>query len=138
VSSRALPVVGLALVLCSAVGAQTVTVPIDSKSVTPDGRPVTVSGQVTVTIGPAPVPVALYGPRDPVGPDVSLTADETVSLARRVTVQGFTAQAIQSACDSAKAQGIGTVFLPPGTYTLSTFVNVPGGITLLGREARRS
>jgi hypothetical protein len=132
VSSRVAPVVGLAFALCSRTVGQTLTVPIDSKSVTPDGRPVTVSGQVTVTIGPAPVPVAVYGPRDPVGADVPLSADEAVSLARRVTVQGLTAQAIQSACDSAKATGVPVVYLPAGTYTLSAFVNVPGGLTLLG------
>jgi pectin methylesterase-like acyl-CoA thioesterase len=138
VSSRVVPVVGLAFALCSGAIAQTLTVPIDSKSVTADGRPVTVSGQVTVTIGPAPVPVALYGPRDPVGCDVPLNADETVALARRVVVQGFTAQAVQSACDAAKAQGVPVVYLPAGIYTLSTYVNVPGGLALLGSGSSTS
>lgn len=88
-----------------------------------------VSGPVTVGT------VALvtgYGPREPVGPDVPLTAAERTAFTRRVPVAGRTAAAISAACAQAKAQGIPVVHLPAGTYVLESVVKVPGGLTLLG------
>ena len=72
------------------------------------------------------------GPRDPVGPDVPLSAAEQASLNPRVTVQGFTAAAIQNACSQALKTHALVVFLPRGTYTFETTVSVPATLTLLG------
>ena len=72
------------------------------------------------------------GPRGPVGPDVPLPADEQARLARRVTVEGRTASAVQTACDTAAADGPHVVFLPAGRYVFEATVTVPGGVTVLG------
>jgi hypothetical protein len=136
-TARRATLTAASLLLTGAVLAQTNTVPFTGSGTLPDGSRVTINGTATI-IPPAPPPppppppVVTYGPRDPVGPDVPLTAAEVSAFSRRVTVAGFTAAAIQAACDSAKAQGIPTVFLPAGTYTLTTYVNVPGGLTILG------
>ncbi len=82
-----------------------------------------------------PAPPA-FGPRGPVGPEVPLTAAERKRLARRLTVRGRTAAAVQAACDQAARKGIPVVFLPAGEYVFEAEVRVPGGLTLLGEGSR--
>lgn len=72
------------------------------------------------------------GPSGATGADVPLTPAETLALARRITVSGFTAAAISAACQQAAAQGVPVVYLPPGRYVMEAAVTVPGGLTLLG------
>ena len=76
------------------------------------------------------------GPRGPVGPDVTLSDAEKKQLARRITVEGRTAAAVQAACDLAVKQGVRVVFLPAGQYVFEKEVRVPGGLTLLGEGAK--
>jgi len=58
--------------------------------------------------------VAAVGPRGPVGPDVPLTDVEKRQFARRITVEGRTAQAVAEACRRAVEEGVPVVFLPAG------------------------
>ncbi|HUW58581.1 MAG TPA: right-handed parallel beta-helix repeat-containing protein [Planctomycetota bacterium] len=76
------------------------------------------------------------GPRHPVGPDVPLPGPEKTHFERRVTVEGLTADAIQSACDRAAASEVKVVFLPAGEYLFEKTVDVPAGVTLLGEGSR--
>ena len=76
------------------------------------------------------------GPRGPVGPDVSLSADERAYFSERVNAEGFTATAVQAACNRARNEGIPVVYLPSGNYIFDTVVNVPEGVTLLGSGAK--
>ena len=76
------------------------------------------------------------GPRGPVGPDVPLTANEKAYLSERVIAEGFTATAVQAACNLARNEGIPVVYLPSGKYLFDTVVNVPEGVTLLGSGAQ--
>ena len=77
-----------------------------------------------------------YGPRGPVGPDVPLGDVEKARLAKRITVDGRTAAAVQAACDRAVKEGAAAVFLPAGEYVFEAEVRVPGGITVLGEGAK--
>jgi hypothetical protein len=105
-----------------------------------DGFTLAATGPAVVVTGTAPLPppppppppLSLYGPRDPVGPDVPLTALETAAFAPRVAVLGRTAAAINQAIATARAQSIPTVFLPQGTYMIEAFVKIPAGMTLYG------
>jgi hypothetical protein len=72
------------------------------------------------------------GPRGPTGPDVPLTKSEEALFAKRVTVDGKSAAAVQAACERAVKDGARVVFLPAGEYGLDDEVRVPGGVTLLG------
>ena len=76
------------------------------------------------------------GPRGRVGPDVPLSDAERKGLARRITVEGRTAAAVQAVCDRAAREGIRVVFLPAGEYVFDKQVRVPGGLTLLGEVAK--
>ena len=80
--------------------------------------------------------VPSVGPRGPVGPDVPLTDAEKKRFAKRITVEGRTAAAVQAACGRAASQRVGTVFLPAGEYTLEKQVRVPGGLTVVGEGSR--
>jgi hypothetical protein len=84
--------------------------------------------------GWAEMPV--FGPRGPVGPDVPLGDVEKARLAKRITVEGRTAAAVQAACDRASKEGAAAVFLPAGEYVFEAEVRVPGGITVLGEGAK--
>ncbi|MCK4624622.1 MAG: PEP-CTERM sorting domain-containing protein [Phycisphaerae bacterium] len=76
---------------------------------------------------------AQFGARGPNGPNIPLTAIEEVSFQNRITVNGFTDEAIQAACNQAVAQGVPVVYLPAGgTYEFDNTVNVPAGLTILG------
>jgi Right handed beta helix region len=90
---------------------------------------------VALACAPVGATAPAFGPRQPVGPDVPLSDTEKGALARRVTVEGRTASAIQSACDQAVRDGIPVVFLPAGQYQLETSVRVPATLTLLGEGA---
>jgi parallel beta helix pectate lyase-like protein len=80
------------------------------------------------------------GPRDPVGPDVPLSAAEAAAFERCVTVTTPSPPAInidvQRACDRAAKEGIPVVFLPAGDYYFDSEVTIPAGITLVGEGAR--
>lgn len=76
------------------------------------------------------------GPRGAVGPDVPLRGAEQTRLARRVTVEGQTAGAIQAAFDRAAKEGVGVIFLPAGQYEFEKEVRVPSGLTVLGEGAQ--
>lgn len=53
-------------------------------------------------------------------------------------VENTTGDAIQAQIDKAQQDGGGTVYLPPGTYTLGTSLTVPSGVRLVGAgEATR-
>ncbi len=72
------------------------------------------------------------GPRSYWGADVPLGETEKHQLTPTVTVVGFSAAAIGSACLEATGQGVSVVYLPAGNYSLEATVAVPAGITLLG------
>ena len=76
------------------------------------------------------------GPRGPVGPDVPLSVNERAYFSQRVNAEGFTATAVQAACNRARSEGIPVVYLPSGIYIFDTVVNVPEGVTLLGSGAK--
>jgi len=76
------------------------------------------------------------GPRGPVGPDVPLSEGERTLLARCITVEGYTADAVQDACRQAAEKGIRAVLLPAGRYVFDKSVRVPGGLTLIGEGSR--
>ena len=78
------------------------------------------------------------GLRGPVGPDVPLTKAEEKAFAKRITVKGFTAKAIQAACDRAKKEGISVIYLPPGRYEFANRKTVypHEGQTILGTGAK--
>ncbi|MBM3474625.1 MAG: hypothetical protein FJX75_15280 [Armatimonadetes bacterium] len=80
--------------------------------------------------------VAAVGPRGPVGPDVPLSDAERDHFAKRITVEGRTAQAVAEACQRAVEEGVPVVFLPAGEYLLDTEVGVPGGLTILGEGSK--
>jgi hypothetical protein len=107
--------------------------PTPSPNPTPDPTPTP-----TPAPGPSPDPGSAtgFGPRQPVGPDVPLSDTEKAAFARRVTVQGRTAAAIQSACGQAVTAGIPVVFLPAGQYQIETTVRVPATLTLLGEGSQ--
>jgi len=65
-----------------------------------------------------------------------LSDAEEKNLARRITVEGPTAAAVQAACDRAAKEGIRVVFLPAGEYLFEKEVRVPGGLILLGEGAK--
>lgn len=72
------------------------------------------------------------GPRGPVGPDVPLREAEKRQLARRIAVEGFTAAAVQAACERVTEEGVQVVFLPARQYVFEEEVRVPGGLTVSG------
>ncbi|MEA3463283.1 MAG: right-handed parallel beta-helix repeat-containing protein, partial [Bacteroidota bacterium] len=76
------------------------------------------------------------GPRGPVGPDVTLSANEKAYFSERVIAEGFTATAVQDACNRARSEGIPVVYLPSGEYIFDKTVDVPEGVTLLGSGAK--
>ena len=80
----------------------------------------------------AAVGIPAVGPRGPVGPDVPLSEAEKGLFAKRITVQGYSAEAVQEGCERAVKEGVDVVFLPAGQYVFEGEVRVPGGITLLG------
>ena len=80
--------------------------------------------------------VPAIGPRGSVGPDVPLSDAENERLAKRVTVEGRTGEAVQAACDKAAEEAIVVVFLPAGEYVFDAEVKVPGGLTVLGEGSK--
>jgi len=80
--------------------------------------------------------IPAIGPRGSVGPDVPLSDVEKREFARRVAVEGRTAEAVQAACERAVKEGVRVVFLPAGRYAFGEQVLVPGGLTLLGEGAK--
>lgn len=83
-----------------------------------------------------PANMPAVGPRGPVGPDVPLSETEKKQFAKRITVQGRSAVAVQAACDRAAKEGIRAVFLPAGQFLFDGEVRVPGGLILVGEGAR--
>jgi len=57
-------------------------------------------------------------------------------FAKRVVVEGLTAEAVEAACRRAIAEGVAVVFLPPGEYVFEAEVPVPGGLTVLGEGSK--
>ena len=92
------------------------------------------------TVKPAPTPKAKVkpGPRALVGPDVPLTKAEEKAFAKRITVEGSTAKAIQAACDRAKKEKVPMVYLPAGVYKFpeGKTVHPHKGQTILGAGLR--
>jgi len=80
--------------------------------------------------------IPAVGPRGPVGPDVPLSEAEKGLFAKRITVQGHSAEAVQESCERAVKEGVDVVFLPAGQYVFEGEVRVPGGITLLGEGSQ--
>ena len=80
--------------------------------------------------------IPAVGPRGPVGPDVPLSEAERGLFAKRITVQGHNAEAVQEGCERAVKEGIDVVFLPAGQYVFEGEVRVPGGITLVGEGSQ--
>ena len=79
------------------------------------------------------------GLRGPVGPDIPLTKAEEKRLATHVTVKGFTADAVQAACDKSVKIPVrrrGAVFLPAGKYIFEKTVDVPTGVTIVGAGSK--
>ena len=72
------------------------------------------------------------GPRGPVGPDIPLSKADKKQFAKRITVEGRTAAAVQEACERAAKEALRVVFLPAGRYVFETEVRVPGGLTVFG------
>ncbi|MCX7049768.1 MAG: right-handed parallel beta-helix repeat-containing protein [Candidatus Sumerlaeota bacterium] len=76
------------------------------------------------------------GPRGPIGPDVPLSEAERKQFDKRITVEGRTAAAVQSAYERAVKDGAPVVLLPKGEYVFDKEVRVPGGVMLLGEGAK--
>jgi len=79
------------------------------------------------------------GPRGEVGPDVPLSQHEKMLFSNPIRVDGFTADAIQAACNTAAKMSTlsrRVVFLPAGKYIFEKTVNVPGGIIIFGEGSK--
>ena len=72
------------------------------------------------------------GPCGPVGPDAPLSDVEKKEFTKRMAVEGFTAAAVQAACECAFNEGIPVLFLPAGRYAFDKEVPVLGGLTVPG------
>jgi len=80
--------------------------------------------------------IPAVGPRGPVGPDVQMAEGENRQLAKPITVEGRTGEAVKAACEHAIKEGISAVFLPAGQYVFDAEVEVPGGLALLGEGSK--